>query len=122
MVASSAARSSGAAFLPRLHAKPSWTEIMACRPWLMEEMKLVAPEVIVCLGASAAQSLMGRGFRLTQHPREFMASESGTSVLATVHPSSLLRIPDREARHAAKERFIEDFRLVARQLRRMGKA
>jgi uracil-DNA glycosylase len=101
----------------RLHSKPSWTEVVACRPWLIEELKLLEPRVVVCLGATAAQSLLGRTFRLTQHRGEFLESEYARGVvLATVHPSSLLRIPDREARHRAREEFGRDFRLVAKKL------
>jgi uracil-DNA glycosylase len=102
----------------RLHSKPSWTEIVACRPWLIEELKLLTPQVIVCMGATAAQSLLGKKFRLTQHRGEFQSSEYAPNLLATVHPSSLLRIPDREARHEARAQFIKDFQLVARKLKR----
>jgi DNA polymerase len=105
----------------RLHSKPNWTEIVACRPWLIEELKLLEPRVVVCLGATAAQSLMGRAFRLTHHRGEFLESEYTRNLLATVHPSSLLRIPDREARHAAREQFTQDFRLVAKKLKKLGK-
>jgi DNA polymerase len=101
----------------RLHSKPSWTEVVACRPWLMEELKLLEPKMVVCLGATAAMSLMGRTFRLTQHRGEFLESEYAKELLATVHPSSLLRIPDREARHAAREQFVEDFKLVAKRMK-----
>ncbi len=101
----------------RLHSKPNWTEIVACRPWLVEELKLIRPEVVVCLGATAAQSLMGRAFRLTQHRGEFLQSEFAGRLMATVHPSSLLRIPDREARHAAREQFAADFKMVAKRLK-----
>ncbi|MGN6368260.1 MAG: UdgX family uracil-DNA binding protein [Phycisphaerae bacterium] len=102
----------------RLHSKPNWTEVTACRPWLVEELKLIEPEMVVCLGATAAQSLLGRAFKLTQHRGEFVESEFARRVLATVHPSSLLRIPDREARHAAREQFVEDFKLVAKALKK----
>ncbi|HVT79183.1 MAG TPA: UdgX family uracil-DNA binding protein [Phycisphaerae bacterium] len=103
----------------RLHAKPSTTEIMACRPWLLEEIRLLAPRVIVCMGATAAQSLLGKTFRLTQHRGEFQAAEIAgvnAQVLATVHPSSILRIPDQEARHAARRDFTADFSLAAQRL------
>jgi DNA polymerase len=103
----------------RLHSKPNWTEIVACRPWLIEELKLLEPKIVVCLGATAAQSLMGRTFRLTQHRGEFLPSEYAPNLLATVHPSSLLRIPDREARHQAREQFTQDFRLVAKKLKKL---
>jgi DNA polymerase len=104
----------------RLHKKPSTTEIVACKPWLLEEIRLVAPQVIVCLGATAAQSIMGNTFRLTQHRGEFLHGPEGTTsaeILATVHPSSLLRIPDAEARRAAREAFGKDFLSVAKRLK-----
>jgi DNA polymerase len=103
----------------RLGSKPNWTEIIACRPWLIEELKLLQPKIVVCLGATAAQSLMGRSFRLTHHRGEFLESEYTANLLATVHPSSLLRIPNREARHAAREQFTQDFRLVAKKLKKL---
>ena len=102
----------------RLHAKPSAREVAACRPWLEAEIKVVKPRMIVCLGATASQSLMGSGFRLTQHRGEIQ-KETGWAdwLLATVHPSSLLRMPDAEARRAAREQFVSDMKLVARQLK-----
>jgi uracil-DNA glycosylase family protein len=107
----------------RLHAKPTWTEMMACRPWLIEELRLLMPHVVVCLGATAAQSLLGKTFRLTQHRGEFVRSPMEDlpphmQILATVHPSSLLRIPDREARHRAQQEFQDDLALAARRIRR----
>ena len=105
----------------RLHAKPSAREIAACRPWLEAEIKVVQPKMIVCLGATASQSLMGSGFRLTQHRGEILKeTEWADWVLATVHPSSLLRMPDPDARRAAREQFVSDMKLVARQLKKVG--
>ncbi|HET6247755.1 MAG TPA: UdgX family uracil-DNA binding protein [Tepidisphaeraceae bacterium] len=104
----------------RIHAKPTSREIAACRPWLEAEIQVVKPEMIVCLGATAAGSLLGNKFRLTQHRGEIIKDTAWSKkLLATVHPSSLLRIPDADARHAAKAEFLEDFKLVAKELRKM---
>jgi DNA polymerase len=101
----------------RVHSKPTWTEIVACRPWLKEEIKIVSPDLLVTLGATAAQCVLGKAFRLTQHRGEFQESSFGPKVLATVHPSSLLRIPDEKSRREAREAFIADLRLVAKKIR-----
>ena len=100
----------------RIHKKPNAGEIAACRPWLDTEIHLVKPRAIVCLGATAAQALLGRQFKVTAHRGEFIASSLAPLVLATVHPSSLLRAPDEETRHRETRRFIEDLRVVARAL------
>ena len=83
----------------RIHKKPSAREIDACRPWLDAEIADLQPTVIVCLGATAAQALLGRTFRVTQHRGEFVASPLAPHVMATVHPSSILRAPDEKTRH-----------------------
>jgi len=101
----------------RIHKKPNAGEIAACRPWLDVEIQLVQPKAIVCLGATAAQALLGRAFKVTAHRGEFIASALAPLVLATVHPSSLLRAPDDEARRRETERFVDDLRAVARALR-----
>jgi DNA polymerase len=101
----------------RIHAKPNAAEIAACRPWLETEIGLVRPEIIVCLGATAAQALLGKTFKVTQRRGEFVPSLLGPVALATVHPSSILRAPDDAARHAETERFVEDLRKVAGRLR-----
>jgi len=100
----------------RIHKKPSATEIAACRPWLDTEIALVQPRAIVCLGATAAQALLGRQFRVTAHRGEFIASPLAPMVIATVHPSSILLAPDDETRHHEMERFTADLRAVARAL------
>src|SRR3954453_20786004 len=110
----------------RIHKKPRASEIGACRPWLDTEIALVKPRVIVCLGATAAQALLGAAFKVTQHRGEVLAApaslaeafrEGGAArVLATVHPSSILRAPDAEARRAELERFTDDLRAAARAL------
>jgi uracil-DNA glycosylase family protein len=98
----------------RIHKKPRPQHIAACRPWLDVELAIVKPLAVVCLGATAAQTLLGAAFRVTQHRGEFVESSLAPIVLATVHPSSLLRAPDSETRHRETERFIDDLRLVSR--------
>ena len=100
----------------RIHKKPNAAEIAACRPWLDTEIELVKPRAIVCLGATAAQALLGRQFRVTAHRGEFVASTLAPLVLATVHPSSILRAPDDETRREEMRRFTDDLRTVARAL------
>ena len=100
----------------RIHKKPRPQHIAACRPWLDIELAIVKPLAVVCLGATAAQALLGGSFRVTQHRGEFIQSPLAPIVLATVHPSSLLRAPDSETRHRETERFIDDLRLVARAM------
>jgi DNA polymerase len=97
----------------RIHAKPDTLEIMACRPWLEAELAVVKPEIVVCLGATAAQALLGKKFKVTQERGTIFASELAPRVLATVHPSSILRAPDDESRHVEMRRFIDDLRKVA---------
>src|SRR6266536_1528530 len=94
----------------RIHKKPSQAEINACRPWLEAEIALTKPKVLVCLGASAAQALLGRDFRVSQRRGEFIESPLAPHVMATVHPSSILRAPDEETRHAERARFVEDLK------------
>jgi DNA polymerase len=101
----------------RIHAKPNAAEIAACRPWLEAEIDAVKPQVLVCLGATAAQALLGKAFRVTRHRGEFVDSPLAPKVLATVHPSSILRAPDEAARHAETRRFVEDLKKVAAALK-----
>jgi uracil-DNA glycosylase len=98
----------------RIHKKPRHSEIQACRPWLDAELETVRPKVLVCLGASAAQALLGRDFRVSRDRGKAIESSLAPYVLATVHPSSILRAPDDEARHTQMEAFVEDMRQVAR--------
>src|ERR1700722_18919414 len=100
----------------RIHKKPNAVEIAACRPWLDAEIAAMRPKVIVCLGATAAQSLLGRDFRVTQHRGELIPSTLAASLMATVHPSSILRAPDEETRHAEMKRFVADLKKAARLL------
>jgi DNA polymerase len=92
----------------RIHKKPNAAEIAACRPWLDAEIAAVRPKVLVCLGATAAPALLGRDFRVTQHGGEFIESTIAPRVMATVHPSSILRAPDDETRHKEMRRFVQD--------------
>ena len=102
----------------RIHQKPNLEEIRACRPWLDSELAMVQPRVLVCLGSVAAQALLGRQFRVTRERGRFVDSPLAARVTATVHPSSILRAGDDEARGAAMEQFVADLRVVARELRR----
>jgi uracil-DNA glycosylase family protein len=97
----------------RIHKKPNAIEIAACRPWLDAEIAAIRPNVIVCLGATAAQSLLGRDFRVTLHRGEFLKSDLAPHVMATVHPSSILRAPDDATRHEEMKLFITDLKKVA---------
>lgn len=100
----------------RIHAKPNAVEIAACAPWLQAELQVVRPLVLVCLGATAAQALLGRQFRVTAERGRWIESPLAPYVTATVHPSSILRAPDGETRRAETARFIDDLRPVARAL------
>ena len=107
----------------RIHAKPNSAEIAACRPWLDTEIALVKPRALVCLGATAAQALLGRAFRVSRQRGAFVPSSLAPLVTATVHPSSILRAPDDRSRREEMRRFVEDLKNVAAALRRlpMGK-
>jgi uracil-DNA glycosylase family protein len=100
----------------RIHKKPNGAEIAACRPWLNAEIAAVKPKVIVCLGATAAQALLGRDFRVTQRRGELMESSLAPYIMATVHPSSILRAPDDETRHQERARFAADLKVLLRVL------
>ena len=97
----------------RIHAKPTWTELGACRPWLDAEIAAVSPRAIVCLGASAAQSLLGKQFRVTKQRGAFVESDLAEYVLATIHPSAILRQRDDESRHAERLAFTRDLEQIA---------
>jgi uracil-DNA glycosylase family protein len=100
----------------RLHKKPSATQVRACNPWLQTEMRLMKPRVVVALGATAAQALLGKQFRVTQNRGKPLPSELAEAIVATVHPSSVLRAPD-DARDDAKRDFVADLKAVARYLK-----
>lgn len=97
----------------RIHKKPRHSEIEACRPWFDAELQVVRPEVLVCLGASAAQALLGKNFRVTRDRGTLTKSDLAPYVLATVHPSSILRAPDSEAREQQRREFARDLKKVA---------
>jgi uracil-DNA glycosylase len=101
----------------RIHEKPSAREIAACRPWFDAELEAVQPDLIVCLGATAAQALLGRAFRVTQDRGRAIAVGGLPSVLATVHPSSILRAPDDKSRRETRARFVADLREASAFLR-----
>lgn len=104
----------------RIHKKPSGREIAACRPWLEAELAVLKPKVLVCLGATAAQALLGKEFRVSQRRGELVESPLADNVIATVHPSSILRAPDDETRRVEMDRFVEDLKHVARIIRSIG--
>ena len=97
----------------RIHAKPAWSELAACRPWLDAELAVVKPKVLVCLGATAAQALLGRQFRVTRQRGEWIESDLAEHVTATIHPSSILRQQDDESRRTEMESFVRDLSEVA---------
>lgn len=101
----------------RIHKKPNALEISACRPWLDAEIEVTRPDVVVLLGATAAQGLLGRDFRVTRHRGEWIESDIAPSVMATVHPSSILRAPDDASRHEEMRKFIADLKKVAARIR-----
>jgi DNA polymerase len=101
----------------RIHQKPNWSEIAACRPWLEAELAVVKPRVLVCLGAVAAQALIGREVRVTRDRGRPLESPLAPVALATVHPSSILRAPDRETRERELALFVSDLRIAAKALR-----
>jgi len=99
----------------RIHQKPNWSEIAACRPWLDSELGTVKPRVLVCLGATAAQALIGRDFRITRQRGRPVESELAPVVLATIHPSAILRADD-EDREQEMQALVDDLRVVAKLL------
>jgi len=96
----------------RIHKKPNAEEIEACRPWLDAEIRVVKPRAIICLGATAAQAVIGPKFRVSVQRGQFVKSELAEFVTATVHPSSILRAPTDDARHAEMARFIADLKKI----------
>jgi len=102
----------------RLHKKPNAEQVHACLPWLQAELAVVRPRVLVLLGATAAQALLGGSFRVSRQRGELLESDLAPRVLATVHPSSILRAPDEQARALAYKGFVADLAVVAEELRR----
>ena len=96
----------------RIHAKPSALEIKACLPWLEAELDVIKPTALGCLGATAAQALLGPKFRVTRQRGEWVSARWAPHVMATIHPSAILRAPDEEARQAELERFVADLRIL----------
>ena len=100
----------------RLHEKPNASQVRACRPWLEAEIEVVRPRIMVLLGATAAQSVMGPDFRVSKQRGEVLASPFGVPVVATVHPSSILRATDEESRDVALSSFVADLKVAARHV------
>jgi len=100
----------------RLHQRPTIEEVSACRPWLDAELALVAPEVLVCLGATAAKALLGSQVRVTRDRGRFLQSDLAPAVSVTVHPSAILRVRDREERREARAELTSDLRKIAVRL------
>ncbi|MEA2973104.1 MAG: uracil-DNA glycosylase [Actinomycetota bacterium] len=100
----------------RIHQKPNAAEVEACRPWLDAEVEAVQPKIVVALGATAAQALLGKDFRVTRHRGEFFDHSNRPTITATVHPSSILRARDDDARHREMAAFVDDLRTVAKRL------
>jgi DNA polymerase len=106
----------------RIHKKPRYSEIKACRPWLDAEISVTRPEVIICLGATAAQELLGRDFSVLRQRGQFVPSPLAPYVMATVHPSSILRAPDDESQREQKQAFVADLKIAAREIGRLRTA
>jgi DNA polymerase len=98
----------------RIHQKPSSRDIAACRPWLEAELRLVEPKLVVCLGSTAGQTIFGPSFRVTKERGRVLSSRLAPKVMATVHPSSLLRQPDEESREREYARFLADLRVAVK--------
>src|SRR6266568_7697854 len=106
----------------RIHAKPNSIEITACLPWLNAELAVVKPDVLVCLGATAAQALLGKDFSVMRRHGELVESPLAPHVIATVHPSSILRAIDDQSRHEQMQSFVDDLRKIAPLIHRIRKA
>jgi DNA polymerase len=100
----------------RIHKKPGRTEIVACRPWLNAELEAIRPDVVVSLGATAAQAIMGSRFQLMKDRGRFLPTSQAPKLLATLHPSAVLRAPERADRHRLYRLLTADFRVVASEL------
>jgi uracil-DNA glycosylase family 4 len=98
----------------RIHQKPSSRDIAACRPWLEAELRLVEPKLVVCLGSTAGQAIFGPSFRVTKKRGKVLSSRLAPRVVATVHPSSLLRQPDEKSREREYARFVADLRVAVK--------
>ena len=98
----------------RIHQKPNSREVAACRPWLEAELRIVRPKLLVVLGSTAGQAIFGPSFRVTRERGKVLSSKFAPKVVATVHPSSLLRQPDEESRHREYARFVSDLRIAVK--------
>lgn len=101
----------------RIHKKPRASEVKACRPWLEAELRALKPQIVVCLGATAAQSMLGPQFKLMQNRGKLVVSALAEHVVATIHPSAVLRAPDSEGRRQAYDSLVADLKVVAKTLR-----
>jgi uracil-DNA glycosylase family protein len=106
----------------RLHQKPSIRQVIACKPWLEAEIQVIHPKVVVCLGATAAQSMAGRIVKITQERGKFLDSDNGAAVFITIHPSSIYRLREREEQEKEYRRFVTEMKLVGRKLRSLAAA
>jgi DNA polymerase len=106
----------------RLHQKPLIRQVVACKPWLEAEIQTIHPKVVVCLGATAAQSMAGRIVRITKERGKFLDSDSGATVFVTIHPSSIYRLREKNEQQREYRRFVADMKLVERKLRGMAAA
>ena len=104
----------------RIHGKPTRYEIDACKPWLREELHVIEPEIVVLLGATAAQALLGSAFRVTRSRGQVLETDLARWTFATVHPASVLRAPDGEMRRVAREEFFHDFELVGEYFKKLA--
>jgi len=105
----------------RLHKKPNGLEIRACRPWLEAELSVIRPQIIVCLGATAAQTVFGATYRVTKERGQFVSNSFGPHVTSTVHPSAILRAPDEQQRHNEYQQFVDDLKKVRHLLQDLQK-
>jgi uracil-DNA glycosylase len=106
----------------RLHQKPSIRQVIACKPWLEAEIQAIHPKVVVCLGATAALSMVGRTVRITQERGKFFDTDSGSVVFITIHPSSIYRLREKDEQEKEYHRFVAEMKLVGRKLRSLAAA
>jgi DNA polymerase len=106
----------------RLHQKPLIRQVVACKPWMEAEIQIIQPKVVVCLGATAAQSMMGRIVRITQERGKFLDGDSGAAVFVTIHPSSIYRLREKDEQEKEYRRFVAEMKAVQRKLRSIAAA
>jgi uracil-DNA glycosylase len=106
----------------RLHQKPLIRQVVACKPWVEAEIQIIHPKVVVCLGATAAQSMMGRIVRITQERGKFLDGDSGAAVFITIHPSSIYRLREKDEQEKEYRRFVAEMKAVQRRLRSIAPA